>query len=68
MKRCAKCDNRKLEHCKGSVKSCQCRCTIYEDTIKNRVEPDHDPTHDEYYNNLNEEWRELQQPPVTNDG
>jgi len=64
MKRCPKCENKTLKHCKGSVKSCECNCTTYKDTTTNRVEPEYDSTHDEHYRKINEEWRALHPPIV----
>ena len=62
MKRCAKCNNRKLQHCKGAEKSCECKCTIYQDTTINRIEPDHDSTYDKIYEDINKQWRALHPP------
>jgi len=63
MKRCSKCNNRKLQHCKGEDKSCECKCTKYIDTVKNRPDPGNkaDPVWDEFIKNLNERWRKLHQ-------
>lgn len=59
IKRCPTCNNKKLTHCKGKVKSCDCNCTRYEDNKRNK-EPE--PTQytkesQESFEKLQENWR-----------
>ncbi len=61
MKRCSKCNNRKLEHCRGADKACECKCTVYQDTTTNRLEEDRlsDTENDDFIEEINKQFNEL---------
>jgi len=59
LKRCPPCNQSRHYQCRH--KGCECKCQEYEDTVKNRAEPDRlsDPANDELIAQINKEYLEL---------
>lgn len=58
--KCAGCAGTK--HCNGSVRSCECKCSIGDHT-KQREEPERNYTResDQFIDDLNKKWKKLQE-------